>query len=417
MPIPQALSSRVPVASGELGAAEAAALAEALPGGLGGAGFEALVARIDCGRFSAGDRITVHTRGESAFAAMLRVIDDARQEVLVESYILKDDHVGREVAKALIRARERGAAVRVLADAFGSYFTKDSFWAQLRSHGIEVRLFRPVLRNLWKGPRRDHRKLLVGDRRAGFTGGMNIADDYGSARHAKRGVWRDTQVEVHGPCAREMAHVFAQSWLVAGGGDFATGGDAEAPVPEERGGARCLVLDSRAGKGDGKPAALFAAILGAARRNVWITNSYFAPVASTAIALVRAAQRGVDVRLLLAGPTDVPVVRHAGHGFFAEMLQAGVKVYEYQAAVLHAKTLCADDTVSLIGSSNLDFRSFHVNRECDLVIIDEATGRRMAEVFREDVEHAVAMREPEWYKRGLLHRAFDRVARSFRPAL
>lgn len=389
-------------------------LAEALPEGLRGTDFETLLSRIDCGQFQPGDAIDVFTRGDDAFADMLRAIDEAREEVLVESYILKDDHVGRTVHGALRGGVRRGATVRVLADAFGSFWTPSSFWKEMAGEGIEVRLFRPFLRTLWSASRsRDHRKILVVDRRIAFTGGMNIADDYGSSRHARGAVWRDTQVRVQGPTAAELASVFSEAWSVAGG-SLQRSSVSQGP---QRPGPRTLVLDSRPGPGDGKPASVFAAILGGARKTVWITNSYFAPAQNTTAAMVRAAERGVDVRLLLPGPSDVPVVRHAGHGYFAELLEHGIGVFEYQPAVLHAKTLVADEFVSMIGSSNLDFRSFHSNAECDLVMLDDDLGHRMADVFHEDLARSIPVRPEGWARRGLFHRIGDSMARSLRPIL
>lgn len=400
----------------ELRADRIGLIAEGLTEGLRDSAFETLLSRIDCGRIQPGGPIDVFTRGEDAFAAMLRAIDAAREEVLVESFILKDDHVGRMVQAALHRAVRRGADVRVLADAFGSFWTPSSFWEEMAGQGIEVRLFRPLLRTLWSLRRgRDHRKILVADRRVAFTGGMNIADDYGSSRDARGGVWRDTQVRVHGSAAAEFAAVFSHAWTVAGGsldGIDSARGSQVGNAPKST-----LVLDSLPGPGDGKLASVFAAILGGARRTAWITNSYFAPTHGTAAAIVRAAQRGVDVRLLLPGRTDVPVVRHAGHGYFAELLAHGVGVFEYQPTVLHAKTIVADEFVSMIGSSNLDFRSLHWNSECDLVILDDVTGQRMTDVFREDIARSVSVRPERWSRRGWFHRIGDSLASSLRPLL
>src|SRR5262249_26034425 len=198
---------------------------------------------------------------------------------------------------------------------------------------------------------RDHRKILVIDRRIAFTGGMNIADEYGSARRSRfpRGPWRDTQVRVEGPTAWEMAVVFSEAWRRAGG-EIALeplSNRGEGPV-------RILTLDSRPGRGHGETAAVLAAIAAAAKRRVWITNAYFAPRRLALEHLGRAAARGVDVRLLLPGSTDVPLVRHAGHGYYQRLLETGARVFEFRKAVLHAKTLVADDALSIIGSTHLD---------------------------------------------------------------
>ena len=388
-------------------------LAETLEGDHRGPAFLALLQRIDHSPLHASEAVRPYFRGEAAFASMLDAIEAAREEVLVESYILRDDFTGRELVEALGRARARGVVVRVLADALGSSATHAAFWAAMGGRGIDVRLFHRLLPHLWAQAFRDHRKILVVDRRVAFTGGMNIGDDYGSSRHARGGIWRDTHVRVEGTVAWEMAVVFAEGWTHAGGDPFDI-------APREDGGkgdARILVLDSRPGRGHAESASVLAAIVGAARESVWITNSYFAPMRSAMEALTRAARRGVDVRLLLPGLSDVPLIRHAGHGYFDELLAQGVKVFEYQGAVLHAKTLVADAFVSIVGSSNLDFRSFRFNAECNLVILEEATAVAMAQAFRDDVARARAMSREGWSQRGGLHRLGDSLARVLSPVL
>ena len=251
------------------------------------------------------------------------------------------------------------------------------------------------------------------DRRIAFTGGMNIADRHGSLGRARGASWRDTHARVEGSTAWEMAVVFSEGWRQSGGAPIDIAplevGDSE--------GSRVLVLDSRPGRGHEESASVLAAIIGAAREFVWITNSYFAPTQATIRALARAARRGLDVRLLLPGPTDVPLVRHAGHGFFSELLAQGVGIFEYTAAVLHAKTMVADAFVSVVGSSNLDFRSYRFNAECNLVILDEATGSTMTRAFEDDLRRACPVLREAWSRRKALHRWGDSLARLLSPVL
>ncbi|HYB52723.1 MAG TPA: phospholipase D-like domain-containing protein [Thermoanaerobaculia bacterium] len=388
-------------------------LASALPEGLRDPGLAALLARIDEGHFLGGNRIEIYTRGEEAFGAMCAAIDQARSEVLVESYILKDDATGHGFADRLAAAAARGATVRVLADFFGSFATHARFWAGMRRRGIEVRLFNPLFPHLFLQPFRDHRKILVADRRVAFTGGMNIADEYGSARRARRrGPWRDTQARVEGPTAWEMAVVFSEAWRRSGGSielePLEKSGQAGVPI---------LTLDSRPGRGHGETAAVLAAIIAAARRRVWVTNAYFAP-RHRAVRLFReAVARGVDVRLLLPGRTDVPFVRHAGHGYYRELLEGGVRIWEYGGATLHAKTLVADDVISIVGSTNLDFRSFHFNAECNLVLLGESAGSAFTAAFEEDLSRSTEVTRTGWRRRRPLHALGDSAARLMAPLL
>ena len=390
------------------------ALAAALPHGLEDPGFEILLRRIDRAPVLGGNEVEVYLRGEDAFAAMQAATRAAAREVLVESYIVKDDLVGRGLRRDLGAAAARGLDVRLLADAVGSYSTRAAYWEALRQSGVEVRLFHPLFTHLWYQPFRDHRKIFVADRKVAFTGGMNFGEEYGSPRSAGQN-WRDTHLRVTGPASWEMAVVFSEGWQRAGGGALELqplrAEKAEAP------GARILVLDSRPGRGHAETASVLAAIVAAARRRVWITNAYFAPGHAAVRILCRAARRGIDVRLLLPGLTDVPLVRHAAHGYYRRLLAAGVRIWEYQAAVLHAKTLVADGAVAVVGSTNLDFRSFVFNAECNLAILCPQTAAVLESAFETDLEQAEEVRAEAWSRRTALHRLGDRAARWLTPLL
>ncbi len=390
--------------------------------GLSDPRFETLLRRIDNAPILGGNEVRVFFSGAEAFAAMREAAATAQEEILLESYIFRDDGTGKLFAQYLAAAAQRGVRVRVLTDAVGSFGTQRLFWAELEDGGVEVKLFHPLLTDLTRHLYRDHRKIFVVDRKVAFTGGMNIGEEYGSLvrRHRHRqgrplDTWRDTHTRVTGPAAWDLATLFHEGWKRAGG-----------EVPEllplpasaaEAPGGRILVLDTRPGRGQGEAAAVFAAIVGAARRSVYLTNAYFAPGRTAVRILGEATARGVDVRLLLPGKTDVPLVRHAGHGYFGDLLACGVRVYEYQRAILHAKTLVADGQVSVIGSTNLDFRSFIFNAECNVVILDSDTGREMERAFHHDLHQAIEVQPGPWRARSLPHRAGDRLARLLSPFL
>ena len=389
-------------------------LAADLPDGLRDPGFSVLLRRIDESPVLEGNRFQAFFRGPETFDAMRAAIEGAREEVLIESYIFKDDKTGRSLLDALGRAVERGVTVRVLADAFGSIATRRAFWHEMRERGIEVRLFHPVFPHIFMQPFRDHRKIIVVDGRTAFTGGMNIGDEYGSSvlPRGRGGPWRDTHVRFHGPAAWGMAIVFTEAWHAAGGSRVEL-----PPLEPETGGVPILVLDSRPFRGTGEMASALAAIVAAARRRLWITNAYFAPRFRAVELLGSAAARGVDVRLLLPGRSDVPVVRHAGHGYYAALLESGVRIFEYQTAVLHAKSVVADDFVTVVGSSNLDFRSFHFNAECNVVVLDESAAGTFTRSFEEDLEKSVEIAKEPWKRQPFLHRVGDTLARALGPVL
>jgi len=254
-------------------------LARALPGGLRDPGFPALLSRIDGGEtWWGGNRMEVYCDGAQATQSMLDAIDAAQAEVLVEFYIFTDDSTGKRFAQVLTAAAKRGVRVCVLADAIGSFSTAEAFWKQMQADGIEVHLFHRLFPDLWWHAFRDHRKILVIDRKVGFTGGMNIADEYSSfsmrKKHIAPGAMRDTHMRVEGPIVWDLAVVFAEGWDHVGGKKLPV---TSPPAVDGQEPARSLVLDSRPGRGHIETAASLAAIAAAANKTLWLTNAYFAP--------------------------------------------------------------------------------------------------------------------------------------------
>lgn len=403
-------------------------LATELPQGINDPAFLELLHRIDQSPILPARRLEVYTDGNRALVEMIDAIDQAGEEVLLQSYIFKDDSTGHAVVEALGKAVERGVRVRVLADAVGSVETREEFWQRLEKKRIAFRLFHP-LRYPWLILFRDHRKILVVDRAIAFTGGMNIAEEYGSGLTRHHGsealrspapqsgettTWRDTHLRVDGPAAWEFAVVFRESWLSADGPPFDLPSLAE---PEAEWGARCLVLDSRAGRGHRETALVLRAAVAAARRRIWITNAYFAPSWAALRTLCRASRRGVDVRLMLPGKSDVPRLQNAARGSYTHLLRHGVRIFEYQPVVLHAKTLVIDGHFSVVGSSNLDFRSFSFNSECNLAVFDDDVAFRLEGAFQQDLVHAREIDRTEWEKRPLRQRLRERFARWLSPLL
>ena len=212
-----------------------------------------------------------------------------------------------------------------------------------------------------------------------------------------------------------MAVVFSEGWTHAEG-EPSTCRRSSPPRPR-RPAPACWCSTPAPAAGHAEVAAALAALVGAARRRLWITNAYFAPGHRAMKILVDAARRGVDVRLLLPGTTDVPLVRHAGHGYYAELLAAGVRIFEYQPAILHAKSLVADGYASVVGSTNLDFRSFVFNAECNVLVLDRETAGAMERAFEADLEQSHEITRAEWRRRPLLERLGDRLARLLSPVL
>lgn len=398
--------------------------------------------------------------GEEAFKIMGAACDTAESEILVETYILRDDRVGVSLFKHLEAAVKRGVRVSVLADSIGSFGTGRQYWRDLEEAGIAVRLFHPWWRTPFHALRRDHRKILVVDRKLAYTGGMNIGIEYGSSIRSTAKAWRDTFIQVEGPVSHELAAVFAEGWDRAGGDplpglEYVSWSEGIVQPPrgfaafrspqvrnrvkrqmalrrDRRRGRRVvrgtgelvsleddavMVLDSRPGRGQPETIAVLSALWGAARERLWVTTPYFAPPIGALDILSSAVKRGVDVRLLLPGKTDMALIRHAAHGTYHKLLKAGVRIFEYQPAVLHAKTMVVDGQVGVVGSANLDFRSLWLNAECNLLLFNNETAHALEKAFEADVAQSTEITLEEWETRSLRHRMWDALALSFRWAL
>lgn len=418
--------------------------------------FRLLAQRLDGGALHDAPAPRLLADGGAAFQAMLAAIDGAREEVLLETYILRDDRVGAAVQAAVRSAGARGVRVCVLADAVGSVRTGEAFWRALEGPGVAVRLFHRVWHRPWSLLQRDHRKLLVVDRAVAFTGGMNIGEEYGSSVTAHPGAWRDQLVEVRGSVAAELAAVFAEGWDRAGGTplpglayvswadgvvvpagrfdvrgmqarlrrqwarrrDRRRGRRVRRPEPPPPADGGVVVQDLRPGRGQREFLATLSALTGAARERLWVCTPYFAPPDWLLWQLGAAARRGVDVRLLVPGARiDVPLVRHAARGAYGALLTHGVRVFEYQPATLHAKVLVVDGHATLAGSSNLDFRSFWWNAEVNLLMFDEGCAAAVEAAFQRDLAVSREVTVAAWRAEPWWVRAAAAAARALRWGL
>jgi len=262
---------------------------------------------------------------------------------------------------------------------------------------------------------RGHRRILVIDGRIGFTGGSGVSEKWmGNGRVEDH--WRETDVRVEGPVVEYLQGAFAENWLEATG--IVLGGDAYFPQPREpRGQVYAQVVRSSPSGGNSAIYTTFLLAISSARRTISITNPYFVLDAKMREAVVDAARRGVRVRVLVPGAIDHNIVRTASRGQFGRMLRAGIEIYEYRPALLHAKTMVVDGVWATIGSTNLDNRSFALNDELNLVVYDAALARRMEEIFRDDLAQSKRIEYRAWRRRGLIDRVLELLAAPFRDLL
>ena len=358
---------------------------------------------------SEGNEAEVLVNGDRIFPAMLETIRAAERSVNLLTYVYWQGEPARDVARVLCERASDGVEVNVLLDWLGSLPMEEGLLDDLRAAGVNVARFRPLkpyaIRRL---NNRTHRKVLVVDGRVGMTGGVGIAEEWsGDAQDPEH--WRDTHVRVRGPVVRGLQGAFAENWLEATGDTLV--GDAYLPDLEPLdGGGPMQVVRSNAGVGDTNAEALAFLAIASAKRSLDITNAYFAPRPAFIEALGDAAERGVAVRILVPGPQiDKQFVRVAGRQAYEGLLGRGVRIWEYQPTMLHAKTMVVDGAWSSIGSVNLDNRSFQLNDEVTLAVQSDAFARELTAQLGRDLEVSEEMRRGRWARRPLRQRAAERA--------
>jgi cardiolipin synthase len=365
---------------------------------------------------SEGNKVEILKNGVEIFPSMLDAIRDAKKTINLEFYIYWDGEIGRQFAEALAERARAGVKVNVILDAVGSAPTSEELIAFMRRNGIAIQWYHPLRwYTLSRFNHRTHRKVLVVDGEVGFSGGVGIADiwlgDADSKDH-----WRETVVRVEGPVVTQMQFAFMDNWVKTRG-ELLTGLDYF-PRVEPRGECLTQVLKSSPAEGSSAVKLLYIVSIVSARRSIYISNAYFVPDRDTIRALEGAVRRGVDVRVIVPGEfTDVPVVRQAGRFFYGQLLRRGIRIYEYQPTMMHAKTMVVDGIWSTIGSSNFDDRSFRLNDEVNVNVYDEAIAQRMEELFFADLARSEEITSPLWIRRPWFDRIKERVAGWLKPQL
>ena len=366
---------------------------------------------------SEGNDAELLVNGDEIFPAYVGAIRDARETVNLLTYAYWRGDIATEVAETLCAKAKDGVECNVLIDAVGGAKMRRKLIGEMREAGVTVHYFRPpkpyAVRRLQY---RTHRKLLIVDGRVGFTGGVGIAEEWtGDAQDPDH--WRDTHVRVRGPVVRGLQGAFSENWLEATGQVLA--GEQYLPDLEPvEGGGLMQVMRSSASVGDSNAEALYFLALAAAKETIDLTSAYFVPRPAFADALVEAAERGVSMRILVPGPhIDKEFVRTAGRASYTRLLEAGIRIFEYQPTMLHAKALVVDGVWSAVGSVNFDNRSFQLHDEVSLCVQSEEFAARLGEVFERDLEASEEIEGERWNGRGPRQRAAEAVMKLARREL
>lgn len=363
------------------------------------------------------NEVEVFTNGYQFFPSLLREISRAKDHVHVEMFIFNDDALGYLIADALIDKAQQGVEVRVIYDDVACWKVQNSFWERLRDGGVEVHAFMPVKFPAFtsKVNYRNHRKLIVIDGKVGFIGGMNIATRYvkGVGR-----AWRDTHVLVRGGAVYGIQRAFLVDWYFVD--RTLITGKCFYPSISPTLSNNCLAQVVTSGPITEWPDIMqgYACVLLAARRYVYMETPYFLPTEPILFAIRTAALAGVDIRLMLPQRTDSHLLDQASKSYVREILQAGAKVYFYNDGFNHSKFLVSDDSISTVGSSNIDFRSFEHNFESNIFFYDEEMALRMKKIYLEDESNCVLVDEAgQLEKHGFFQLLWESFLRMFSPLM
>ena len=360
-----------------------------------------------------GNHVTLLENGDAIFPSVLDAIRGAQQSINLEMYIFEDDWTGREFADALSERARAGVQVRVLVDDFGARLGRLA--EVMTAAGVRFQIYKPLrLYSLYRLNHRTHRKIITVDGRIAFCGGFGIDDRWGGdARNPTE--WHDLGVRVEGPVVAHVQRIFMEDWLHTTG-EVLFGNAQFPPLPPAGNMLAQAVASSRTDQSSMAKLMLFMAIQ-TARKSIWIENAYFVPDPQIRHGLIAAVRRGVDVRVIVPGKyMDIPLIRRASRYRYGELLDGGVKIYEYRPTMLHTKAMVVDDIWSTIGSINFVNRSMRSNAEANVAIYDRGFAAELTQVMERDLARSDVFTKEGWKKRGLASRLSEAFAWLFSEA-
>ena len=369
-----------------------------------------------------GNKLVLLQDGPATYQAMFAAIRKAKNHINLETYIIEDDDIGRRFADLLLERQAAGVQVNLIYDSVGCLHTPKEFFERLSAGGIQVLKFNPINplsgnKKEWLLNNRDHRKLLVVDGRIAFVGGINISESYSSSPSAKSAKkngadtlgWRDTHLQIEGPVVAQFQKLFMDTWTKQKGQPLAQKNFF--PKLNKQGDEIVRAIGSASADLHSLIYLTLLSAIANAEQRVYLTNAYFVPDPQLIKSLTDAAQRGVDVKLVLPSYSDSWTVFHAGRSHYTKLLRAGVKIYERRGAIMHSKTASIDSAWSTIGSTNLDWRSFLHNDELNAAILGRDFARQMDAMFAKDLAESDAIDLDRWKHRSLMLRLKEWLAR------
>lgn len=358
--------------------------------------FCSLLGALTQAELLSGNRVEVLTDGPCFYEAELAAIAAARKSINLEAYIFHKGDITRRYVEALADRARAGVDVKLTLDYIGSFSTFRSYLKELTEAGGRVEWYHPPRPSLLlQMNNRTHRELMVVDGAVGFIGGAGIAQQWATdQRKGKR--WRDTVLRVEGPAVAALQSVFAQNWLRVSGEILI--GERQFQFPDGADGVQSLVVSSTPAAGSTAARILFQVLISSARKCIYMNTPYFLPDRSARSAIIKAARdRNVEVKIITPGDnSDQKLTRASSREIYGTLLKHGVKIYEYKPSMIHVKALMVDDCWSVVGSTNFDYRSFDLNDEVNLALLDRDVTRRLAADFQGDLSNSREISYEEW---------------------
>lgn len=357
--------------------------------------------------------------GEEKFEELLKALEEAKEHIHIQYYIFCDDEIGNKVKEILIRKAKEGVKVRFMVDGFGSHGLHKRMLEELEKSNVEVAVFHRIKLFLLANRLnyRNHRKIVVIDGQVGFIGGINIENKYINNGKFKL-FWRDTHLMVKGGGAiAKLQATFISDWNFCSENKIKFNLDY---FSAEMGKCHKHLVQVVSSGPDSSRSSIMLSCLGiimASKKRLYITTPYFIPSEAIVDAMLYAALSGVDVRMLVPGISDSKVVNAASSSYYGRLLKAGVKIYRYRKGFVHAKTIVSDDTLSVVGSANMDMRSFDLNFEINALVFSREINSELADSFMADIENSIELNEKAWLNRSWLKRFGNALARLISPLL
>ncbi|MGZ9586347.1 cardiolipin synthase [Paenibacillus marinisediminis] len=360
----------------------------------------------------------VLTNGEETFSALIRELRRAKHHIHMEYYIYRDDDIGRQIKSILMEKARAGVQVRFMFDAVGSIYLKKSFLNEMRQAGIQVVAFGPMKFRIFTNRMnyRNHRKIVIIDGDVGFIGGLNVGDEYLS-RSKTYGFWRDTHMIVRGEAVQTLQMIFLQDWRHMTKEELYDSRYfvVSSPIKESAGAVQ--IIASGPDQQFQTMKNVFFSMLTSARRSIWMATPYFIPDEDILTAMKVAALSGIEVKLLFPAKPDKWLPFLASHSYFQGLIEAGVKIYEYEKGFLHSKLVIVDGEIATIGTTNLDMRSFYLNFEVNALLVQTKSVDQLVRDFERDLQSTKRIREEHFLHRRIVMRFLESVARLFSPLL